>query len=157
MAVYKGKESLRVLKTKLKRQSTELLQRSVERVVETLVDNSPVGAQTYHSKLGTIYNDQGDYKNGWAVGVNTVSSETRGADTSGSGAIADAIAESRNVTLKSKIYITNNVDHAANVEYGWEENDLYGWNAKAGYEVVENTRDQIKALLVSTAIEVFKP
>lgn len=155
MAVYRGRESLRVLKTKLKRQSEELLQKSVERVVEVLVDNSPVGADEYLSKLGPVPNEAGDFKNGWAVGVNSPSSATRGADESGSGAIAAAMAESRNVTLKSKVYITNNVHYAGNVEHGWDANLLYGWKAKEGYHVVENTKDQLRAILTTTAIEVL--
>lgn len=157
MAVYKGKESMRILKTKLKRQSTELLQKSAERVVEVLVDNSPVGADSYLSKLGPVPNEAGDFKNNWAVGVNSINNSLRGADESGSGAIAGAMADSKAITLKSKIYITNNVHYAGNVEDGWDANLLYGWKAKAGYGVVENTTAQVNAILTSTAIEVLKP
>lgn len=157
MAVYRGKESLRVLKTKLKRQSEELLQKSVERVVEVLVDNSPVGADEYLSKLGPVPNEAGDFKNGWFVGVGSINNGSRGADESGSGAIADSMAASKAVTLKSKVFITNNVHYAGNVENGWDANFLYGWKAKEGYHVVENTHAQINSILTATAIEVLRP
>lgn len=131
-----------------------LVSESFLKITTTLVDNSPLGAPYYKSKQGLIVNDVGDYKNSWVVGFNSPSAATRAADTTGAGAIADAMIKSMTYNLQPQIYITNNEDHARQVEHGWDDNPEYGWKAKGGYHVVANTVGSAKVILEAVAFKV---
>lgn len=154
MAVYSGAAGIKQLREKLQQKSKMLIGESALKVATTLVDNSPVGAEFYTSKQGEIQNDAGDYKNSWSVGYGTPNPTVRAADTSGAGAVADAIVKSKQYNFQGAVYVTNSIPHAPMVEEGWADNPVYGWKAKDGYHVVRNNIGIAQAILELTALKV---
>lgn len=156
MTTYSGTTGIETLRRKIHKKSNQLMQFSIEKITEVVIDSSPVGIEEYPSRTGAVLNDAGDFKNSWAVGVGQVNDVVRAADTSGSAAIASSIADSRQYDMHDHAYITNSTEHAGNVEYGWKDNPTYGWKAKDGYGVVANTTDTAVAVLASVALELSK-
>ena len=156
MAVYEGKQGIAALKAKIAMKSKKLVGESLEKIAVMLVDESPLGAEYYASKQGAIQNDVGDFKNSWTVGLGTPDLSTRAADSAGTAAVADAIVKGKLYNLEDITYVTNNVDHAEDVEQGWDDNPEYGWKAKGGYHVVENNASSAVAILEAVAQKVSK-
>lgn len=154
MASYSGSNGISQLRAKLHQKSKLLVSESVEKITVSLIDNSPVGVEYYPSKQGMVFNDAGDYKNSWAVGLGVPNMEVREADPSGAGAIADAIATSSRYDFQDRVFITNSVEHAEQVEDGWKDNPEYGWKAKDGYRVVANHESIAKAIVEAVALKV---
>lgn len=154
MATYNGSNGIQQLREKIKKKGKLLVGESVEKLAITLVDNSPLGVEHYNSSQGVINNDVGDYKNSWTVGIGSPDPSTRAADAAGTGAVADAMIKSKLYNFEDKVYITNNVDHASQVEHGWEERPDYGWKAKDGYHVVAGTVGTANAILQAVANKV---
>lgn len=151
MATYTGSTGIKNLRDKINRDSKRLVGNVIEGVTKLMVDESPVGEAFYPSKDGGVFNDEGDYKNSWAVGLGHVNPEVRAADTTGSAAIAEGIIAASRYDLEDKVYITNSRDHAENVEYGWGANPEKGWKPKEGYKVVTNNIGAAKTIVEITA------
>lgn len=149
MAVYEGSQGIAALKAKIRTKSKMLVGESLEKIATILVDDSPLGAEYYASKQGTIQNDVGDFKNSWIVGLGAPDPSTRAADTAGTAAVADAIIKGKLYNLQEMNYVTNNKDYAEMVEEGWRDNPEYGWKAKGGYHVVSGN-----ILVAKTVLEV---
>ena len=156
MAIYEGSQGIAALKAKINAKSKLLVGESLEKVATLMVDESPLGAEFYHSKQGNIQNDVGDFKNSWNVGIGSPDLSTRAADTAGTAAVADAIIKGRRYDLEEVNYVTNNKEHAEMVEDGWSDNPEYGWKAKSGYHVVGNNVGAAKAILELVAEKVSK-
>ena len=158
MAVYEGKQGIASLKEKIKLKSKMLVGESLEKIAVTLVDESPLGAPYYQSPtLGeAIKNDVGDFKNSWQVAFNKPNKAIREANAEGTGAVIGAITMSRAYNLEDVSFVTNNVEHAEDVEQGWDDNLEYGWKAKGGYHVVENNTGSAVAILEAVAQKVSK-
>lgn len=156
MVIYEGSQGIAALKAKINAKSKLLVGESLEKVATLMVDESPLGAEFYHSKQGNIQNDVGDFKNSWNVGIGSPDLSTRAADTAGTAAVADAIIKGRRYDLEEVNYVTNNKEHAEMVEDGWSDNPEYGWKAKSGYHVVGNNVGAAKAILELVAEKVSK-
>ena len=158
MAVYEGKQGIASLREKIKLKSKMLVGESLEKIAVTLVDESPLGAPYYQSPtLGeAIKNDVGDFKNSWQVAFNKPNKAIREANAEGTGAVIGAITMSRAYNLEDVSFVTNNVEHAEDVEQGWDDNPEYGWKAKGGYRVVENNTGSAVAILEAVAQKVSK-
>ena len=156
MAVYEGKQGIASLREKIKLKSKMLVGESLEKIAVTLVDESPLGAPYYQSKQGLIANDVGDFKNSWQVAFNKPNKAIREANAEGTGAVIGAITMSRTYNLEDVSFVTNNVEHAEDVEQGWDDNPEYGWKAKGGYHVVENNAGSAVAILEAVAQKVSK-
>ena len=156
MAVYEGKQGIASLREKIKLKSKMLVGESLEKIAVILVDESPLGAKYYSSSLGLVANDVGDFKNSWQVSFNVPDKSVREANTEGTGAIVNAITMSKLYNLQETSYVTNNVGHADDVEYGWDDNPIYGWKAKQGYHVVGNNIGSAVAILEAVAQKVSK-
>ena len=156
MAVYEGKQGIASLREKIKLKSKMLVGESLEKIAVTLVDESPLGAPYYQSKQGLIANDVGDFKNSWQVAFNTPNTAIREANAEGTGAVVSAISTSKLYNLEDAAFVTNNVEHAEDVEAGWDDNPEYGWKAKGGYHVVENNTGSAVAILEAVAQKVSK-
>lgn len=154
MATYSGSSGIAKLRAKLKLKAKLLVSESVEKIAISLIDNSPVGVEYYPSKQGVVFNDAGDYKNSWMVGLGAPDQSIRVADPSGAGAVAGAISTSSQYNFQKQVFITNSVDHAGQVEEGWKENPEYGWKAKSGYRVVANHISTAKVILEAVALKV---
>lgn len=138
MATYSGQSGIDELKAKIRKKSEQLVQESTKQILTLIVDESPLGIDVYNSKHGPIYNDIGDFKNSWTVGIDGVDTSTRDADKYGAGALAAGYSTIKTYTLQNNIYVTNSIEYAKQVEYGWTENPSYGWRAKDGYHVVSS-------------------
>lgn len=156
MAVYEGKQGIASLREKIKLKSKMLVGESLEKIAVTLVDESPLGAPHYPSKQGLIANDVGDFKNSWQVAFNKPNKAIREANAEGTGAVIGAITMSRAYNLEDVSFVTNNVEHAEDVEQGWDDNPEYGWKAKGGYHVVGNNVGSVVAILEAVAQKVSK-
>ena len=156
MAVYTGSQGIASLREKIKLKSKMLVGESLEKIATTLVDESPLGAPYYQSKQGLIANDVGDFKNSWQVAFNTPNKAIREANAEGTGAVVSAIATSKLYNLEDTAFVTNNVEHAEDVEAGWDDNPEYGWKAKGGYHVVGNNVGSAVAILEAVAQKVSK-
>ena len=156
MAVYEGKQGIASLREKIKLKSKMLVGESLEKIAVTLVDESPLGAPYYQSKQGLIANDVGDFKNSWQVAFNTPNTAIREANTEGTGAVVSAISTSKLYNLEDAAFVTNNVEHAEDVEAGWDDNPEYGWKAKGGYHVVGNNVGSAVAILEAVAQKLSK-
>ncbi len=156
MAVYEGKQGIASLREKIKLKSKMLVGESLEKIAVTLVDESPLGAPYYQSKQGLIANDVGDFKNSWQVAFNTPNTAIREANAEGTGAVVSAISTSKLYNLEDTAFVTNNVEHAEDVEAGWDDNPEYGWKAKGGYHVVGNNVGSAVAILEAVAQKVSK-
>lgn len=156
MATYKGSQGIQQLREKIALKSKMLVGQSLEKIATHLTDESPIGSPYYNSSLGAVENDEGDFKNSWSVGLGGINPTIRPADTTGSGSIADAIVQGKMYNLQEKSYVTNSKDYAVNVENGWEDNPAFGWKAKDGYHLVENSKGVVNAILVSVANRVSK-
>lgn len=156
MATYEGSQGIAALKAKIKTKSKMLVGESLEKIAILLIDESPLGAPYYASKQGNIQNDVGDFKNSWMVGLGMPNTESRGADTVGTAAVADAIVKGKRYNLEEVNYVTNNKDYAEMVEDGWKDNPEYGWKAKDGYHVVEKNAGAAKAICEVIADKVSK-
>lgn len=159
MAVYEGKQGIASLREKIKLKSKMLVGESVEKITITLVDDSPLGAPYYQSKQGLVVNDVGDFKNSWSVGLGSIDSTVRPADTEGTAAVVDAIIKGKAYNFEETVFVTNNTDHAEKVEEGWESiglRALRGWGDKEGYHVVENNTATAVAILEAVAQKVSK-
>ena len=156
MAVYTGSQGIASLREKIKLKSKMLVGESLEEIVTTLVDESPLGAPYYQSKQGLIANDVGDFKNSWQVAFNTPNKAIREANTEGTGAVVSAISTSKLYNLEDAAFVTNNVEHAEDVEAGWDDNPEYGWKAKGGYHVVGNNVGSAVAILEAVAQKLSK-
>jgi hypothetical protein len=156
MAIYEGSQGIAALKAKIALKSKMLVGESLEKITVMLVDESPLGAPFYASTQGAIQNDVGDFKNSWAVGLGSPNLITRGADTAGTAAVADAIIQGKRYNFQEVNYITNSKDYADMVENGWVANPEYGWKAKGGYHVVENNTGSAVAILEAVAQKVSK-
>ena len=156
MAVYEGKQGIASLREKIKLKSKMLVGESLEKIATTLVDESPLGAPYYQSKQGLIANDVGDFKNSWQVAFNTPNTAIREANAEGTGAVDSAIATSKLYNLEDTAFVTNNVEHAEDVEAGWDDNPEYGWKAKGGYHVIGNNVGSAVAILEAVAHKVSK-
>lgn len=156
MAIYEGSQGIAALKAKIALKSKMLVGESLEKIAILLVDESPLGAEYYASKLGAVQNDVGDFKNSWNVGLSVADASIRAADAAGTAAVADAIVKGKRYNLEDTSFITNNVDHAEKVEDGWADNPEYGWKAKEGYHVVGNNIGAAKAICEIVAEKVSK-
>ena len=156
MAVYTGSQGIASLREKIKLKSKMLVGESLEKIATTLVDESPLGAPYYQSKQGLIANDVGDFKNSWQVAFNTPNTAIREANAEGTGAVVSAITTSKLYNLEDAAFVTNNVEHAEDVEQGWDDNPEYGWKAKGGYHVVGNNVGSAVAILEAVAQKVSK-
>ena len=156
MAVYEGKQGIASLREKIKLKSKMLVGESLEKIAVTLVDESPLGAPYYQSKQGLIANDVGDFKNSWQVAFNTPNTAIREANAEGTGAVVSAISTSKLYNLEDAAFVTNNVEHAEDVEDGWDDNPEYGWKAKGGYHVVGNNVGSAVAILEAVAQKLSK-
>ena len=156
MAVYEGKQGIASLREKIKLKSKMLVGESAEKITTHMVDESPLGVEVYPSRMGEVYNEVGDFKNSWVVGLGTPDLSTRAADTAGTAAVADAIVKGKRYNLEETNYVTNNKDHAKMVEDGWADNPEYGWKAKQGYHVVGNNVGSTVAILEAVAQKVSK-
>jgi hypothetical protein len=156
MAIYEGSQGIAALKAKIAMKSKMLVGESLEKITTVLVDDSPLGAEYYHSKQGNIQNDVGDFKNSWAVGVGNINLTTRAADTAGTAAIADAIVKGKTYNLEELNYITNSKDYANMVENGWDANPEYGWKPKEGYHVVSSNIGTAKTIMHIIAEKISK-
>ena len=157
MAVYEGSQGIAALKAKIATKSKMLVGESLEKIAVMLVDDSPLGAEYYHSKQGNIQNDVGDFKNSWSVGIGAPNPTTRGADTAGTAAVADAVIQGKQYNFQEFNYVTNSKDYAEMVENGWAANPEYGWNAKQGYHVVSGnitTANTILAIIATKLSQV---
>lgn len=154
MAVYSGTSGIEQLKAKIRLKSKKLVGESAEKIAIALVDDSPLGAEYYHSLEGNVENDVGDFKNSWTVGNGSPDPTSRHADPTGSSAIANAIAQGKAYNLQSKVYVTNNVEHAGMVEHGWDANPVYGWEAKDGYHTVRENIGTANLILTAVAAKV---
>ena len=156
MAVYTGSQGIASLREKIKLKSKMLVGESLEKIAVTLVDESPLGAPYYQSKQGLIANDVGDFKNSWQVAFNTPNTAIREANAEGTGAVVSAISTSKLYNLEDAAFVTNNVEHAEDVEAGWDDNPEYGWKAKGGYHVVGNNVGSAVAILEAVAQKLSK-
>jgi len=156
MAIYEGSQGIAALKAKIAMKSKMLVGESLEKITVMLVDESPLGAPFYASTQGAIQNDVGDFKNSWAVGLGSPNLITRGADTAGTAAVADAIVQGKRYNFQEVNYITNSKDYADMVENGWAANPEYGWKAKQGYHVVGNNVGAAKAICEIVAQKISK-
>lgn len=156
MAVYTGSQGIASLREKIKLKSKMLVGESLEKIATTLVDESPLGAPYYQSKQGLIANDVGDFKNSWQVAFNTPNTAIREANAEGTGAVVSAISTSKLYNLEDAAFVTNNVEHAEDVEDGWDDNPEYGWKAKGGYHVVGNNVGSAVAILEAVAQKLSK-
>lgn len=157
MATYEGAAGISQLKAKIKQKSKLLVGESAEKVAIHLIDNSVIGAPYYGVKGGeAVKNDQGDFKNSWQVGLGDADRTIREADPSGSAAIANAIVKGKAYSMQEKVYVTNNVGHADLVEEGWDDNPVYGWEAKDGYHLVRDSETTATAILQAVASKVSK-
>jgi hypothetical protein len=156
MAVYTGSQGIASLREKIKLKSKMLVGESLEKIATTLVDESPLGAPYYQSKQGLIANDVGDFKNSWQVAFNTPNTAIREANAEGTGAVVSAISTSKLYNLEDAAFVTNNVEHAEDVEAGWDDNPEYGWKAKGGYHVVGNNVGSAVAILEAVAQKLSK-
>ena len=156
MAIYEGSQGIAALKAKIALKSKMLVGESLEKITVMLVDESPLGAPFYASTQGAIQNDVGDFKNSWAVGLGSPNLITRGADTAGTAAVADAIIQGKRYNFQEVNYITNSKDYADMVENGWAANPEYGWKAKGGYNVVGNNVGAAKAICEIVAQKISK-
>ena len=127
MAVYEGSQGIASLREKIRLKSKMLVGESLEKIAITLVDESPLGAPYYQSPtLGeAIKNDVGDFKNSWQVAFNKPNKAVREANTEGTGAVIGAITMSRAYNLEDVSFVTNNVEHAEDVEQGGVDNPEY--------------------------------
>lgn len=157
MATYEGVAGIAQLKDKIKQKSKLLVGESAEKVAIHLIDNSVIGAPYYAVKGGeAVKNDQGDFKNSWQVGLGEADKTIREADPSGSAAIANAIVKGKAYNMQEKVYISNNVEHADLVEEGWDDNPIYGWEAKDGYHLLRDSEPTATAILQAVANKVSK-
>ena len=156
MAIYEGSQGITALKAKIAMKSKKLVGESLEKIAVMLVDESPLGAEYYASKQGAIQNDVGDFKNSWQVAFNKPNKAIREANTEGTGAVVSAISTSKLYNLEDAAFVTNNVEHAEDVEQGWDDNPEYGWKAKGGYHVVGNNVGSAVAILEAVAQKVSK-
>lgn len=157
MATYEGVSGIAQLKDKIKQKSKLLVGESAEKVAIHLIDNSVIGAPYYSVKGDdAVENDQGDFKNSWKVGLGSADPTIREADPAGTAAIADAIVKGKSYNMQDKVYITNNVGHAELVEEGWDDNPVFGWQAKDGYHLVRDSEPTATAILQAVANKVSK-
>ena len=158
MAIYEGSQGITALKTKIAMKSKKLVGESLEKIAVMLVDESPLGAPYYQSPtLGeAIKNDVGDFKNSWQVAFNKPNKAIREANAEGTGAVIGAITMSKAYNLEDVSFVTNNVEHAEDVEQGWKDNPEYGWKAKDGYHVVGNNIGAAKAICEIVAQKISK-
>ena len=156
MAVYTGSQGIASLREKIKLKSKMLVGESSEKITTHMVDESPLGVEVYPSLKGKVYNDVGDFKNSWSVGLGAVDPTVRSADTEGMGAVLDAIHKNKSYNLEDVTYVTNSIDHAKMVEDGWDDNPEYGWKAKGGYHVVGNNVGSAVAILEAVAQKLSK-
>lgn len=154
MATYEGSSGIAQLKAKIKLKSKLLVGESAEKLSIVMVNDSPLGVEHYNSTQGVITNDVGDFKNSWNVGIGLPDPSSRAADSTGAGAVANAMSKSRLYNLEDKVYVTNNVDHAEMVETGWADNPEYGWKAKDGYHPVRENTSTAKVILEAVATKV---
>ena len=158
MAIYEGSQGITALKAKIAMKSKKLVGESLEKIAVMLVDESPLGAPYYQSPtLGeAIKNDVGDFKNSWQVAFNTPNKAIREANAEGTGAVVSAISTSKLYNLEDAAFVTNNVEHAEDVEDGWDDNPEYGWKAKGGYHVIANNVGSAVAILEAVAQKLSK-
>lgn len=159
MAVYSGSAGITQLREKIKQKSKTLVGESAEKVAIYMIDESPLGVEVYPSRMGEVYNDVGDFKNSWQVGLGSPDKSIRDADSAGTEAVADAIVKGKAYNFEDKVYVTNNVEHADKVEEGWESiglRALRGWGDKDGYHVVRDGTTTAEAILVAVAEKVSK-
>ena len=156
MAIYEGSQGITALKAKIAMKSKKLVGESLEKIAVMLVDESPLGAEYYASKQGAIQNDVGDFKNSWQVAFNKPNKAIREANAEGTGAVVSAISMSKLYNLEDAAFVTNNVEHAEDVEQGWDDNPEYGWKAKSGYHVVRNNIGSAVAILEAVSQKVSK-
>ena len=156
MATYEGSQGIAALKAKIKTKSKMLVGESLEKIAILLIDESPLGAPYYASKQGNIENDVGDFKNSWMVGLGLPDTSSRDADAAGTAAVAAAIVKGKMYNLEEVNYVSNNIGHADDVEYGWKDNPEYGWKAKDGYHVVGQNIGAARAICELIATKVSK-
>lgn len=156
METYEGLAGIKALKEKNRLKSKLLVGETVSKVTTILTDDSPIGDEYYNSKIGLVQNDRGDFKNSWSVGFNSPDLTTRAADTTGASSIVDGIVKGNTYNLQELVYITNNVDHAEQVENGWKDNPEYGWKAKDGYHVVSKNVDTAIFIMNLVALKVSR-
>lgn len=154
MAVYSGAAGIAALRKRVLQKSRLLVGESVQAITERLVDESPVGLETYPSKFGNVTNIAGDFKNSWSVGLGYVNDTVRGPDKTGAGAISGAMLVGRFYNLESSVFITNSTEHASEVEHGWGDRPEHGWHARKGYNVVANNTEIAVAILHAVAGKV---
>ena len=157
MAVYSGSAGIAQLREKIKQKSKQLVGESAEKVAIFMVESSPLGVEYYRSKQGLIQNDVGDFKNSWAVGLGDSETITRPADAAGTAAVADAMSMSNNYNFEDSAFVTNNVEHADNVDHlGWMPVPEYGWKGKGSYSVMSKGTPTAKAILEAVAEKVSR-
>lgn len=153
MPKYKGLVGINSLREKIKNKSNKLVADAAFEIAQLVIEESPVGDEEYYSPTfdANIKNEAGDFKNSWSVGLDNINFETRDADPTGAGAFIDAEVNLMRYNLDDKVYITNSISYASNVEDGWQDNAFYGWKAKEGYKVVEDNIDNAVEILKRTA------
>ena len=159
MAVYEGKQGIASLREKIKLKSKMLVGESAEKITTHMVDESPLGVEVYPSRMGEVYNEVGDFKNSWNIGLGSPDKSVRSADAAGTAAVVDAIIKGKAYNFEETVFVTNNTDHAEKVEEGWESiglRALRGWGDKEGYHVVENNVSSAVAILEAVAQKVSK-
>ena len=157
MAVYSGSAGIAQLREKIKQKSKMLVGESAEKIAIYMIDESPLGVEVYPTTQGPIYNDVGDFKNSWNVAFGTPDPSIRDADSAGTAAVADAMSMSNNYNFEDSAFVTNNVEHADNVDHlGWMPVPEYGWKGKGSYSVMSKGTPTAKAILEAVAEKVSK-
>ena len=159
MTVYSGSAGIAQLREKIKQKSKQLVGESAEKIAIYMIDESPLGVEVYPSRMGEVYNDVGDFKNSWQVGLGTPDKSIREAESAGTEAVADAIVKGKSYNFEDKVYVTNNVEHADKVEEGWKSiglRALRGWGDKDGYHVVRDGTTTAEAILEAVAEKVSR-
>lgn len=77
MAVYEGKQGIASLREKIKLKSKMLVGESAEKITTHMVDESPLGVEVYPSRMGEVYNEVGDFKNSWNIGLGSPDKSVR--------------------------------------------------------------------------------
>ena len=157
MAVYSGSAGIAQLREKIKQKSKQLVGESAEKVAIYMIESSPLGVEVYPTSQGPIYNDVGDFKNSWNVAYGTPDPSIRDADSAGTAAVADAMSMSNNYNFEDSAFVTNNVEHADNVDHlGWMPVPEYGWKGKGSYSVMSKGTATAEAILEAVAEKVSR-
>lgn len=159
MATYKGVKGVQELADSIHDKLRSVVARSGSAIALELIETSEqvgaIGAESYPTKVGEVYNEVGDYINNWHVST-TVRSNLNPPDPLASDARIDAIEFERSYELGKSVYIYNTVEYAENVEEGWPEMPELGWKSREGYNVFGIVAENVDEILVKVATSVSK-